>query len=323
LAGASDLPGVTFDPERLVNMGIVRAFKRLLGLLCVAVAALLGLFALFGYFADDTGEGRTVAAVIGGLAVLLLVIGWRWLRRGDATGRRTRRTASASADSPVLVVVNHPHEIGKKNGLRFHLYECAGVKSGKRSGCKVETISQRQAQAQGRTICAFCAEGRTDDPFYEPSESECAAVLAKWPTFAHLRFGDNPPTARQFAYAVALGVNLKDGVTFDSISKLIGKAKASAHRPKKADRPSDEEVEIIYHAISDKGPTLASMLKTIEDYHGVLPRKVSAEEAQRIIEFLEDRCLPCPFCGIEIFATDDECCACGKSLRKMRIPIKL
>jgi hypothetical protein len=304
-------------------MGIVRAFKRLLGLLCVAVAALLGLFALFGYFADKTGESRTVAAVLGGLAVLLLVIGLRWLRRGDKMGRRTARGPSRAANSPVLVVVNHPHEIGQKGGLRFHLYECAGVKSGKRSGCQVETISQRQAEAQGRTICAFCADGRTDDPFYEPSKAECAAVLAKWPEFANLRFGDNPPTARQFAYAVALGVLLKDGVTFNSISKLIDKAKTSAHRPKKAGRPSDEEVEIIYHAISDRGPTLASMLKTIEDYHGVLPRSVSPEEAQRIVEFLEDHYLPCPFCGIQICATDDECCACGKSLRKMRIPIKL
>ncbi len=304
-------------------MGIVRAFKRLLGLLIVAVAALLGLFALFGFFADDTGGSRTVAVVIGGLAVLLLVIGLRRLRRGDKMGRRMARGPSRAANSPVLAVINHPHEIGKKDGLRFHLYECAGVKSGKRSGCQVETISQQQAEAQGRTICAFCADGRTDDPFYEPSKAECAAVLAKWPEFAGLRFGDNPPTARQFAYAVRLGVKLKDGVTFNSISKLIDKAKASAHRPKKAGRPSDEEVEIIYHAISDRGPTLASMLKTIEDYHGVLPRKVSPEEARRIVEFLEDHCLPCPFCGIEICATDDKCCACGKSLRKMRIPIKL
>jgi hypothetical protein len=62
MAGASDLPGVTFGPERLVNMGIARAFKRLLGLLCVAVAALLGLFALFGYFADDTGQHCTITA---------------------------------------------------------------------------------------------------------------------------------------------------------------------------------------------------------------------------------------------------------------------
>lgn len=305
-------------------MGIVRAFKRLLGLLCVALAALLGLFALVGYFADNTGGSRTVAVVIGGLAVLLLVIGLCWLRRGDRAGRPTARGPSDSAVSPVLVVVNHPHEVGKKDGLRFHLYECAGVKSGKRSGCKVETMLRRQAQAQGRTICAFCADGRTDDPFYEPSESECAAVLAKWPAFANLRFGDNPPTPRQFAYAIALGVKLKEGVTFKSISRSIDKAKASGQRPKKkADRPSDEEVEVIYHAISDKGPTLASMLKTIEDCHGVLPRQVSPEEARRIIEFLEDHYLPCPFCGIEICATDDKCCACGKSLRKMRIPINL
>ena len=122
-------------------MALVRAFKRLLGLLIVAVAALLGLFALVGYFAENTSGSRTLPAVIGGLAILLLVIGLRWL--------------------------------------------------------------------------------------------------------------------------------------------------------------------------------------TIEDYHGVLPRRVSPDEAQRIVEFLEDHYLPCPFCGIEICATDDQCCACGKSLRTMRIPIKL
>lgn len=46
-------------------MGIVRAFKRLLGLLCVAVAAMLGLFALVGYFADDTGQHCTITAHAG------------------------------------------------------------------------------------------------------------------------------------------------------------------------------------------------------------------------------------------------------------------
>jgi len=310
-------------PERLINMALVRVFKRLLGLLCVAVAALLGLFALFGFLVDGSGDSRTVAAIIGGLAVMLLVIGFRSIRRSTKAGRRKAEARSRTSDSPVLIVVNHPYEIGKKGGLRFHLYECAGVKSGKRSGCKVETISQRQAQAQGRTICTFCADGRTDDPFYEPSEAECATALAKWPEFANLRFGESPPTARQFAYAVALGAKLKDGVTFESISRLIDKAKASDHRPKKVDRPSDEEIEIIYHAIAAKGPTLASMLKTIQDYHGVLPRQVSPEEAQQIIEFLEDHYLPCPFCGIEVRAIDQECSACGKSLRKMRIPIKL
>jgi len=80
---------------------------------------------------------------------------------------------------------------------------------------------------------------------------------------------------------------------------------------------------LIYHAIEERGPTLACMLKTIQGYHGVLPREVSPDEARSVIEFLEDYYLPCPFCGIEVCATDDECCACGKSLRRMRIPITL
>jgi hypothetical protein len=226
-----------------------------------------------------------------------------------------------SADSLVLVVPDHPFE--QERGLRFHLYECAGVKSGRRSGCNVEKMPRQEAEAQGRTICAFCAEGRTDDPFYRPSDAECAAVLAKWPEFGNLRFGEDPPTALQFAYAVALGVKLNSGITFNSISPLIAKAKASNLRRADGKRPSDQEAELIYQAIVDRGPTLASMLKKIQEYHGVLPREVSPEEARRIIEFLEDYYLPCPFCGIDICATDDACCACGKNLQRMRIPIEL
>ena len=233
----------------------------------------------------------------------------------------TQDAAPDSPDTPVLVVVDHPYE--KKRGLRFHLYECAGVKSGQRSGCKTETMLLREAKAEGRTICAFCAAGRTDDPFYQPPKSECDAAVAKWPEFADLRFGGDPPTIRQFAYAVALGVRLKDGVTFKSISALIEKAKAKGRPREKGERPSDEEVESIYHAISGRGPTLASMLKTIQKYHGVLPREVSPDEACAVIEFLEDYYLPCPFCGVELCATDDECCACGKSLGRMRIPLQL
>ena len=235
-------------------MGIIRAFERLLGLLCVAVAALLGLVALGGYFVENTSGSYAPLAVIGGLAVLLLVIGLRWLHGGAGAERRVWVAAS------------------------------------------------------------------------EPYKAEYAAVLAKWPEFANLRFGDRPPTVRQFVYAVALGVKLKNGVTIDSISDLIDEAKAVANRPKKADRPSREEAEIIYYALLDKldrEPAPASLLKIIKDYHGVLPRRVSRGEAKRIIEFLEDYTLPCPFCRTEIFATDDECLACGKSLRKMRIPIQL
>jgi len=313
-------------------MGAGAAIKRLFGLACIITGALLGLFALFGFFSSEASGERTIAVVIGALALFAIVVGIRYFRpgtreKGSAGERRMSSTVSQgnvnslSRDSQVLVVVDHPYE--KEKGLRFHLYECAGVKSGRRSGCKVETMQLREAEADGRTICAFCAEGRTVDPFYEPSKGECDAVLAKWPEFAHLQFGDNPPTVRQFAYAVALGVKLKDGVSFKSISHLIEKAKANASRRNKGDRPSDEEVELIHHAIVERGPTLASMLKTIKQYHGLLPRDISADEARRLIEFLEDYYLPCPFCGIEVCAIDDECCACGKSLSRMRIPIEL
>jgi len=70
-------------------------------------------------------------------------------------------------------------------------------------------------------------------------------------------------------------------------------------------------------------PATKEQLKTIKEYHGVLPRAVTRGEANDVIEFLEDYYLPCPFCRIEICATDDECCACNKKLRKMKIPIKL
>lgn len=91
-------------------MGIARALNRLLGLLCVGLAALLGLFAILGYSADNTGESRTVAVVFGSCAVLLLVIGLRWLRHGDGSGKRTPRAPAEAADSPVLVVVTTPSD---------------------------------------------------------------------------------------------------------------------------------------------------------------------------------------------------------------------
>jgi hypothetical protein len=70
-------------------------------------------------------------------------------------------------------------------------------------------------------------------------------------------------------------------------------------------------------------PATKEQLKTIDEHHGVLPRAITRGEANRVIEFLEDHSLPCPFCGVDIAASDDVCCACNKSLRRMKIPIKL
>jgi len=67
-------------------MRLVRSFKRLLvwlsGLLCVAVGALLGVCAVTVYLAAASAEGHTIAAVGSALAVLLWVIGPRWVRGG-------------------------------------------------------------------------------------------------------------------------------------------------------------------------------------------------------------------------------------------------
>jgi hypothetical protein len=70
-------------------------------------------------------------------------------------------------------------------------------------------------------------------------------------------------------------------------------------------------------------PATKEQLRTIKEYHGVLPRAATRGKANRVLEFLEDYYLPCPFCGIEVCATDDECCACNKKLVRMKIPIKL
>ncbi len=213
-------------PERLVNVGIMGAFKRLLGLLCVAVAAVLSLFALFGFLTDKTGEGRTVAAVIGGAAILLLVIGLRFLRQKDGVVAKLDPRGSPG------------HPTRQHTGLRYEDF----------------------------------------------------------------RFGDPPPSRKQFGYAMALGVVVEDGMTKWMLSDAI-----------------DEAIESLRAA----EPATKEQLQTIKSYHGVLPRAVTRGEARQIIEFLEDYTFPCPFCKAEVLATDDECCGCGKSLRRVRIPIKL
>jgi hypothetical protein len=75
-------------------MWIVRAFKRLFGLACVVLAPMLGLFALFSFFADNATGSRTIAAVIGGLALLVLVIGLRCLRRHKRNAKVLPRRAN-------------------------------------------------------------------------------------------------------------------------------------------------------------------------------------------------------------------------------------
>jgi hypothetical protein len=115
-------------------------------------------------------------------------------------------------------------------------------------------------------------------------------------------FGDPPPTRKQFGYALHLGIEIRNGMTKWQVSDAI-----------------DGAIELQ----RSNDPASKEQLRLIKEYHGVLPRSINHGEANKVIEFLEDYCLPCPFCGVEIFATDDECCACNKSMRHLRIPIKL
>lgn len=61
-------------------MDVIRNIFRLLELLCVLLATLLGLFALFGFMVSDDSSGRVLAGVVGGAALLFLLIGVRALR---------------------------------------------------------------------------------------------------------------------------------------------------------------------------------------------------------------------------------------------------
>lgn len=204
---------------------LIRALIRLFGVVCITLAVLLGLFALFGYLMSDDTIGRVVAGVLGAVTLLLLIFGVRAFRH---VGRQ---------DSLVSPSATKPTE-RSHTGLHY-------------------------------------------DDF-------------KW--------GYPPPSRKQFGYAMHLGAEVRHGMTKWMLSDAID---AAIEQQRSGEPPTKEQLE------------------KIKEYHGVLPRAVTRGEANRVIEFLENYYLPCPFCKVEIAATDDVCCACNKSLRKMKIPIKL
>ncbi|MBX3448204.1 MAG: hypothetical protein KF777_01520 [Planctomycetaceae bacterium] len=150
------------------------------------------------------------------------------------------------------------------------------------------------------------------------------------------RWGKPAPTARQFGYACSLGIPLRNGLTKGDLSRLLSEAEQK--QP-----PTEEQLEdakelglkvprgiskgalddLLEKADEDQEPADRDQLAIIREYHGVLPRKINYREAEEVIEFLETHHLPCPFCRFEICAMDDRCCACEKSLKKLKIPIKL
>lgn len=134
------------------------------------------------------------------------------------------------------------------------------------------------------------------------SVSPRTVTAAQLPRFEDFAWGRPQPGRNQFAYAALLGVAMRDGMTRNSLSQAMDEAK---------------------ERLQSEDPASEEQLKTISEFHGVLRRQLTAAEADRVIEFLEQHSLPCPYCRSEVFAMDDSCCECGNSLQAMRIPVKI
>ena len=85
---------------------------------------------------------------------------------------------------------------------------------------------------------------------------------------------------------MSLGVEIKDGMTKWMMSDAIDEA---------IERQRDHE------------PAASEQVREIRQLHGVLPRAITRGEARRVIEFLDNHSLPCPFCGIDVCACDNSC----------------
>lgn len=162
-------------------------------------------------------------------------------------------------------------------------------------------------------------------------------------TYESVRWGSPAPSPKQFGYACKLGIPIVDGMDRMTLSSLLDKAEEKRDRdipptkkqldlaksiglpvpPGTSKRTLARLIDERLDQQADAAPADKQQLATIRDYHGVLPRAITSGEADQVIAFLEDHYLPCPFCGIEVCAMDDACCACDRSLKKLRIPIEL
>lgn len=118
--------------------------------------------------------------------------------------------------------------------------------------------------------------------------------------YDEFKWGDPAPTTKQYGYARSLGVQLKHGMSRSDVSDAID------------------------YALNDQKPATKSQLREITKMHGILPREVSAAEANDVIEFLSGHTYRCPHCREDVCCADDTSCSlCRKSLREVKIPIVL
>lgn len=146
-------------------------------------------------------------------------------------------------------------------------------------------------------------------------------IIEKYPQFSGVCFGTDCPTKRQFAYALALGVDV-NGKTFTSISTAIDIAKNRNRTPVEVD---EDDIEALYDYLCDNSPADNDLLKEIKDFHASIPRKITKGEAEEILEFLEKHHIQCPFCGKRLNSIEfglPSCPYCGNSFDNLVIPLK-
>jgi len=133
-------------------------------------------------------------------------------------------------------------------------------------------------------------------------------------------FGSDPPTFKQFSFALDLGVDPRRK-TFTSISKAIDRAKGKKGS-KKQFPVLPEHRKFLYEVMCNNSPADRELLKDIREWHGEPLRKVTREEACDIVDFLELLDFDCPYCNRKT-SNGDSCDKCGLSLRGIRIQLQI
>lgn len=102
------------------------------------------------------------------------------------------------------------------------------------------------------------------------------------------RWGQPPPSKRQFGYAVSLGVPVKEGMNRFQLSEAID------------------------DVVAAKSPATREQLRAVARLGGILPRKISQAEAEAVLDVLEcDILLECRGCRASVAPHDLRCSMCG------------
>lgn len=143
-------------------------------------------------------------------------------------------------------------------------------------------------------------------------------ALQKYPELAHVQFGQDAPTFKRFcdAYAYGIPLNHKTGTT---IAAAISAAR-KAEKPKR--EVNFEELGVIYEKVLLPNALAERyLLDEIKERHGEIRPGLTNSQAEAFIDYLNTWEGKCPSCKSRIDINMDECFSCGKSLKKLVVPM--